>query len=391
MAAAVPNSACAQRFFSQTTCFPGRQQQKMFFCFSLFIIFSMSSLHGLPVSSSDSNCSVKAVLTPSTLVVRYGGSANVTCEVCGLHGTPRFERPSLGKVTKNNTRAVWMVDKMTEWDISPLCFYEDSKGDQQTTNLPVVVYQPPEHVSISFVDHNKTLKSGMHTLLCSVSNAAPVAGLVVTFYRGTTALGDQRSTRTIKEPESHNFTLSYNVTKEDSRAEFWCETKLELGPEGPQPPPVVESAKFNPIVHYKPELLVPANPDPIIVTEGKTLQLNCSAEGNPSPFYTWEKPIDGSNTSSSVLTVGSVSFEHEGQYVCTVSNYVGSVEVRFHVDVQVDPTPYIIAAAVFFVVLMIVGGLMLYHFCYKPNRMGKYNLWNVLNMHRQHTAVPVKE
>uniref|UniRef100_A0A1A8CCY6 Ig-like domain-containing protein n=2 Tax=Nothobranchius TaxID=28779 RepID=A0A1A8CCY6_NOTKA len=361
----------------------------MFSCILLFAIYLMSSLHDLRVSGSDSHCSVKPVLTPSRLVLRYGDSANVTCEVCGHQGTPKFEK-SLGKVTGNNTTAVWIVDKMTEWDITSICYYEDKEGKLQATILPVVVYQLPEHVSISFVEYNNTLESGKHTLLCSVSDTAPAADLVVTFYRGSIPLDQQNSTRTTKEPESQSFTLSYNITKEDNGAPFWCQAKLELGHEGLQHLPVVRSGNINPIVHYKPELLVPANPDPIKITEGKSLHLNCSADGNPAPLYTWEKPIDGSNSFASVLTVDPVGFEHVGQYVCTVSNSVGSVKVKFNVDVQVDPTPFIIAAAVFFVVLMIVGGMMLYHFCYKPNRMGTYSLWNVLNLHKQHTAVPAK-
>uniref|UniRef100_A0A1A8IIT1 Ig-like domain-containing protein n=1 Tax=Nothobranchius kuhntae TaxID=321403 RepID=A0A1A8IIT1_NOTKU len=362
----------------------------MFSCILLFAIYLMSSLHDLRVSGSDSHCSVKPVLTPSRLVLRYGDSANVTCEVCGHQGTPKFEK-SLGKVTGNNTTAVWIVDKMTEWDITSICYYEDEEGKLQATILPVVVYQLPEHVSIRFVEYNNTLESGKHTLLCSVSDTAPAADLVVTFYRGSIPLDQQNSTRTTKEPESQSFTLSYNITKEDNGAPFWCQAKLELGHEGLQHLPVVRSGNINPIVHYKPELLVPANPDPIKITEGKSLHLNCSADGNPAPLYTWEKPIDGSNSFSSVLTVDPVGFEHVGQYVCTVSNSVGSVKVKFNVDVQVDPTPFIIAAAVFFVVLMIVGGMMLYHFCYKPNRMGTYSLWNVLNLHKQHTAVPAKD
>uniref|UniRef100_A0A8C6M6K9 Ig-like domain-containing protein n=1 Tax=Nothobranchius furzeri TaxID=105023 RepID=A0A8C6M6K9_NOTFU len=186
------------------------------------------------------------------LVLRYGDSANVTCEVCGHQGTPKFEK-SLGKVIGNNTTAVWIVDKMTEWDITSICYYEDKEGKLQATILPVVVYRKslPEHVSISFVEYNNTLESGKHTLLCSVSDTAPAADLVVTFYRGSIPLDQQNSTRTTKEPESQSFTLSYNITKEDNGAPFWCQAKLELGHEGLQHLPVVRSGNINPIVHCK--------------------------------------------------------------------------------------------------------------------------------------------
>lgn len=85
----------------------------------------------------------------------------------------------------------------------------------------------------------------------------------------------------------------------------------------------------------KPELLVSASPDPIQVTKGKPLYLNCSADGNPSPTYTWTLPFNSSSIQDrSVFTVNSVGFEHEGVYNCTVRNTEGTVEVKFNVNVK---------------------------------------------------------
>uniref|UniRef100_A0A669EBW4 Ig-like domain-containing protein n=1 Tax=Oreochromis niloticus TaxID=8128 RepID=A0A669EBW4_ORENI len=78
----------------------------------------------------------------------------------------------------------------------------------------------------------------------------------------------------------------------------------------------------------------PPNPDVITITEGDTLHLNCSSVGNPSPSYTWTLPTNSPSYSGSVLTIKSVGFEHEGQYICTVSNTVGTVTKEFNIDVQ---------------------------------------------------------
>lgn len=85
----------------------------------------------------------------------------------------------------------------------------------------------------------------------------------------------------------------------------------------------------------EPKLKGPSHPDPITLTVGDNLRLNCSAEGNPEPAYTWTLPsAGGSPVTDSVLTVESVTTDHKGQYVCSVSNYMATVTVRFDVDVQ---------------------------------------------------------
>lgn len=83
-----------------------------------------------------------------------------------------------------------------------------------------------------------------------------------------------------------------------------------------------------------PELLVSANPDPIQIIKGNPLYLNCSAEGNPAPSYTWSLPSGSSSHNGSVFTVKAVGFEHDGVYNCSVSNTVGNVEVKFNVHVK---------------------------------------------------------
>ncbi|MEQ2230758.1 hypothetical protein ILYODFUR_032693, partial [Ilyodon furcidens] len=83
-----------------------------------------------------------------------------------------------------------------------------------------------------------------------------------------------------------------------------------------------------------PELKVPADPAPINIISGETLQLNCSAEGNPDPLYNWTLPSNKGHHTEKTLTVESVDFQDGGQYVCTVSNKVSTVSVRFNVTVQ---------------------------------------------------------
>lgn len=111
--------------------------------------------------------------------------------------------------------------------------------------------EPPEGVSISLNDTGPLIEDKSITLQCSVLNVAPVENLNVTFYRELTLLGSIKYNSTTKEPVNETFALSYNITKKDNGAQFWCEAKLELGTEGPHPPPVVRSQNLNAIVYCK--------------------------------------------------------------------------------------------------------------------------------------------
>ncbi|XP_039469742.1 vascular cell adhesion protein 1-like isoform X2 [Oreochromis aureus] len=362
------------------------------FCCCIFLAVSLlHSLCHFHVSGYDRSCTEYPVFTPSALVVKYGDPANVTCVVCqkDCRGDSSGLEHAVGKFTKNGTTMFWTVDRLTEWDTYLMCYYNNDAGDQCGSTVDITIYQPPESVSFSFVNHTGMMfENQLYTLQCSVQNVAPVQNLTVTFYRGNTALGHLQSNSEEKKPVNETFTLNIASSREDDGAQYWCEAKLELGPAGPQRPPVVTSEKLPAIVHYGPELKEPPNPDVITITEGDTLHLNCSSVGNPSPSYTWTLPTNSSSYSGSVLTIKSVGFEHEGQYICTVSNTVGTVTKEFNIDVQASPLIRIIAgvtAAVLFVFILCVLCCRFY----KQNRKGSYNLKDVLRFPK-HTALPLQ-
>ncbi|KAM4751217.1 vascular cell adhesion protein 1-like [Anableps anableps] len=297
---------------------------------------------------------------------------------------------SVGNTAGNGTTFTWTVNHMNEWDLTPKCFYTNVNNKQCCSNLAVTVYQPPENVSFS-LNHTGLLTKGAEvTLQCSVLNVAPAENLTVTFYRGQTPLGHMTTNSSAKKPVSETFSLSYNTSKEDNGAEFWCEAKLELGAEGPQPPLVVKSDSLTTTVYYGPELKVPAVPAPISIIRGETLHLTCLAEGNPNPLYNWTLPSNKGHRSVINLTIESVDFQDGGQYVCAVSNKVKTVNVTFNVKIQENILPYIIVAIVAAMVLLLIGSAVFYIFYYKKNKMGEYRLKDVFRLGTvHHTAVPL--
>ncbi|XP_044203512.1 vascular cell adhesion protein 1-like isoform X3 [Thunnus albacares] len=349
-------------------------------CYAFLAVYLLNSLHDFHVSSCDENCADKPVFTPSRLVVKFGDPTSATCLVC-QHTCPNdlygLEK-SVGSITKNGTTISWEVDSLTEWDIPLMCYYTDDDNNQCCSTLPVTVYQPPKNVSFSFLNHSGPMTAGhQYTLQCHVQEVAPVGNLNVIFYRGQTELGRLQSNNTEKKPVTETFTLDITPSKEDDGGQYWCEAKLDLGPEGPQPPPVVESGKLSATVYYEPQLKGSSHPDLITVTKGDRLQLNCSAVGNPSPSYNWMLPsASGSPFSVDILTIESVTLEHKGQYNCSVHNNIGTVTVKFNVDVK-ENYMYIILVVVSVIALAAIVFISGFIHLYKHNQMGWYNVRDV--------------
>ncbi|XP_070684260.1 vascular cell adhesion protein 1-like [Pempheris klunzingeri] len=340
------------------------------------------------------SCADQPVFTPSRLVLKYGDPAFAMCSVCqhACVGTLFGLEKSMGALKTNGTTISWTVDSMTEWDTSALCYYTKNDSDDQCcTTLPVTVYQPPENVSVSFVNHTGPMFEGhQYTLQCTVQDVAPVENLTVTFYRGQTALErlQSNSINTKKTPVTEIFTLDISASKEHDGVQYWCEAELQLGPEGPPYPPVVRSQNISAAVYYKPQLERLLDLNQITITEGDPLQLDCSAVGNPGPSYTWMFPsatLPAPNVS--VLTISSVTSADEGPYTCSVTNDVGTVTVDFKVVVQADYTITTIVGMLIMAVVVIVVVTVVYICYYRNHRMGQYNLRDVFHFHKRQQDV----
>uniref|UniRef100_UPI0037E994EB vascular cell adhesion protein 1-like n=1 Tax=Semicossyphus pulcher TaxID=241346 RepID=UPI0037E994EB len=338
----------------------------MFFSDVIFVLSFLNILQDFHVSSCDHNCADKPVFSPSELVVKYGDPASATCFVCQheCHSKLFDIESAVGQKETNGTNISWTVDRLTAWELSLLCYHNNASDYQCCTYLPVTLYKPPDNVSISFENHSGPMKEGrLYTLKCTVLDVAPVESLTVILYRGDIIQATEKFWDfTEKKPRTVDYTFDIIPQMEEDGAEYWCAAELELGPEGPQPPPVVRSQKVPTTVYYKPQLKGSSLPEPITITEGDKLQLDCSAVGNPSPTYNWMLPSHSHSPSrSNILIIESVTVEHGGKYTCIVSNgYWDPVTVDFNVDVRGNYIGYILAVIFVLAVLLVIAGVIIY-------------------------------
>ncbi|XP_029594493.1 vascular cell adhesion protein 1 [Salmo trutta] len=276
------------------------------------------------------SCSL--VVSPAGLVVKYGApvSANCTSDTVTSMGWV----PSQGESQVFRTgvkELTWRVDSLTDWNIKPQCFEMSEKGGQCARVLNVTVYKLPDRVSIRYLSHSGPVVEGhQYSLHCVVQNTAPIEHLRVTFFKVSTngeqtVLYTQQLNNDIREPVNESFSLQFSPTSVDDRAQLCCSAMLDLGPQGPQPPPVMESECLNTTVHFAPEFSCSAK---LQVREGEGL--TCDVRGNPLPSVTWLR--DGK-----MLTPPThLSREDAGNYTLMALNRIGKANHTMEVEVLHD-------------------------------------------------------
>ncbi|XP_066948051.1 irregular chiasm C-roughest protein-like isoform X2 [Macrobrachium rosenbergii] len=113
--------------------------------------------------------------------------------------------------------------------------------------------------------------------------------------------------------------VSFRPVQRKHSATYTCEARNPVGASDPI------SVKID--VKYAPRVLQ-VGPAPIVTAtlHNHTL-LECLAEGNPPPKYTWIQTIPDSGKTvvrgnNATLLLESMTYEHQGQYVCVASNTI---------------------------------------------------------------------
>ncbi|XP_067238673.1 intercellular adhesion molecule 5 isoform X2 [Chanodichthys erythropterus] len=251
--------------------------------------------------------------------------------VCKAEGNPE---PTISwNLGTNNTvysETLTITDSTPE-DLS--CIANNSVGTD-TRHVKVSVKETPDSVSISTVNHiGPMIEGNQYELQCDVLNVAPVQNLTVKWYKGETLVDQTTFTDTIKTPVNETVTLMIRPDRSDDGVQYRCEAELNLGEEGPQPPPKVTSKPLSITVHYKPIIIETKLPSTVSVFRGYTVVIVCKAEGNPEPTISWN--LGTNNTVyNETLTITDSTPE---DLSCIANNSVGNT--TRHVKVSVKETP----------------------------------------------------
>ncbi|XP_072530511.1 hemicentin-1 [Salminus brasiliensis] len=225
-------------------------------------------------------------LQPAEVVVEHGASASANCSTSITHNGMGWEASQGPVDMQPDVQLItWSVERLEEWDITPFCFINRRVDGQCRVDLKVTVYKTPDNVFISTVGHDGPMvEGGQYKLWCDVQKVAPVQFLTMKWYKGETLVGNTTFTDSSLTPVDTSATLQISPSRDDDGAQYRCEAELDLGPEGPQPPPTVASDPLSITVHYGP-VITCSNWSPVVNTILGSYPF--PVVGNPRPKLTW--------------------------------------------------------------------------------------------------------
>lgn len=279
-------------------------------------------------SVSGEGCSLN--LKPSRVVVGFGESVSVSCEATRPVRVLGWESTLGASHTQQEQAVQWKVDSLIDWIEEPICYGVFHTAPRQCEEkLNLVLYKTPDSVSIRHVDHTGPMvEARKYQLLCEVQNIAPVQYLTLKWYRGDTMVHNHSfSDLTSSSPVQVSSILEITPTRAENGASYRCVAELELGPEGPQPPPSVASDFLNVSVHFPPAFIKPETEVVELITGAETV-LNCTATGHPTPVYSWQSPSPIQQITGDEAILASSSLV-PGAYTCTASNSVDKKTKNF--------------------------------------------------------------
>ncbi|XP_066532014.1 vascular cell adhesion protein 1 [Hoplias malabaricus] len=244
-------------------------------------------LLGLCLYSNAGANDLKLWIDPPTLVVKHGDSLSATCSTNFSNIINMAWETSQGNTIENSPTNLTWTANVTEWNIKPFCYVNVNGTGQIKDVFNLIVYKAPDLVSISTVNHTGPMTEGkLYELQCEIQNVAPVRFLTVNWFKGDTLVEKKSFTDLTKTPVNVSETLQISPSRDDNATQYRCEAKLDLGAEGPQPPPSLKSVPFVITVFYGPEISCSHN---ITVIEGQTFTPKCTVIGYPRASTTWYK------------------------------------------------------------------------------------------------------
>nr|XP_057944282.1 neuronal cell adhesion molecule-like isoform X13 [Doryrhamphus excisus] len=157
----------------------------------------------------------------------------------------------------------------------------------------------------------------------------------------------QRLPQSKRVSQSLNGDLYFsNVLREDSRNDYICYARFPHTQTIQQKQPItVKVLDQEPVDERRPTFLIPAVPSSSkMVLRGHVLEMECIAEGLPTPDISWAKvsgELPATRTSflhyQKTLRVVNVSEADAGEYRCTARNRHGTAHRTVHVTIKAAP------------------------------------------------------
>ncbi|XP_032443245.1 hemicentin-2-like [Xiphophorus hellerii] len=337
------------------------------------------------VKGAKQECPIE--IHPDSMVLQYqssGQSANCKAQTNNSDNNAYWLiRQKNGTNKKENIS--WTPNTHEDWDPSPVCHASFLGIGWCNKTLHYILYKQPENVSVSeTVNNSASSEEGSSmTLECKIAKVAPAEHLRVRWLwqRGNETIEpdsvgiDSKSECSFPEDKSPVMvvcTMNITLNRTLHGIQVKCEAELNLGPKGPQPPPLMTSDPFTLSVLYKPTINTTKLPELVPVISGYKEELVCEADGNPAPKITW-------NYTSATAFLGSngtLIVNEEGSYICIANNSLTTDTREVKVILKEDYLPLLAGFVALTVVAISIIFVFIYSIYYKNTKMRRYSLKN---------------
>lgn len=265
------------------------------------------------------------ILEPAGVVEAYGNTLSVKCS------TTVEEHDAIywvvGDIVEDEDNDyVYHNLSLSDYNMTAQCRIKLNESHECSKDLEITVYNNPEVVS-SIKRVSAEGEVTRYDLQCDVFKVAPVQNLVVRWYKNNEIAKTSLFNSTTKTPGDETVTLPVNISRSDHVVQLRCEAQLDFGPRGEQLP--VVSQTLNISAQYAPEMKPDNSLRRIFVTEGENVTLNCDAEGNPPPVFSWT--CDGVDMFENTNNLTFAPVPLESTCICRAANYLGNVTEEYDI------------------------------------------------------------
>ncbi|NXL38494.1 MADCA protein, partial [Glaucidium brasilianum] len=174
----------------------------------------------------------RLVLVPPEPVVRFGGSAQLNCSLACAGGTVQWKGldTNVESITSFPTHSVLHVSNAVVATGGTKSCHGTCHGQRYQRTVNLKVYALPDTLQLEAMP--RALEPGQPgSLRCSAGQLYPLAGLVLSWYRGDQALPEAEFDATETEEELFNIESTLRVAGEEvaEGVEFRCEVTLSIG------------------------------------------------------------------------------------------------------------------------------------------------------------------
>lgn len=326
------------------------------------------------VKGAKQECPIK--IEPETLVLQYNSTERKSA-VCQPNTDGSNQISIYWEIHGDISDSRWSPNTQRDWDPKPVCHGNFTGIGNCSKTLNYILYKLPDNVSIDSKDKATSREGDEIELRCSIMNVAPAKSFRIRWLlqRGNKTLEGIKSKCNVSEARSPvvvDCTLGIVLNRTHDGIQVRCEAELDLGPEGPQPPPITTSNTFNISVLYKPKINTTKLSEVVPVIRGYKEELVCDADGNPPPTIKWNY----TSATASVRSNGTLIVNEEGIYNCTAENSLDSDVRVVRVILKEDYLPLIAGFVALTVVAISIIFVSIYSIYYKNTKMRRYNLKN---------------